>query len=206
MLATLLLPLISLTTVNATENTIKLGYEGFYSHLNGFKKGNYKNIDLRFNLAGEKQYQCKIQQGKIVTEKSTYPIVLAKDGAILLPFDKQLKTDRAVVELSVNEGDQQSCHLGVSIEASVRRDNDYGAILSELDRVFSDFAGFPMKYFRPKLSGLTLVAQADLKWHASNGEIISLKATQAHHYFLPKALIEQGGQLIGPVDKIRPAM
>lgn len=100
---------------NAVAGELIFEYGGFYHKLKTAGKSDFADAKLTFRLnARNSTYPCAITSGNIVTETKRYPLVFSKNGIIHIPFDKQLKDDRAQLQINFNN---LACDLQMRIEA-----------------------------------------------------------------------------------------
>ncbi|MCL1048269.1 DUF2987 domain-containing protein [Shewanella abyssi] len=147
--------IFSCATVNAEP--ISLEYAGFYQRLKQVNKGNYQLVEVAFSVS--KANGCKLKDGTITTEKESYPLTFTADQRIFLPYDAQLKSDRALINLNV-EGDAKSCAIAMQVRSKNTKlayeRSELLQIETEMDQLLSMMQGFPMRYFSSEIAGLNL--------------------------------------------------
>ena len=153
----LLFSLLILSCSAVHAEPISLEYRGFYQRLKQVNKGNYQLVEVAFSVA--KSTACKVIDGTISTEKESFPLTKTKDQRIFLPYDAQLKSDRALINLNV-DGDASTCAIAMQVRAKNTK-ADYGQtelaqIQAEMDALLSQMQGFPMRYFASDIAGLNL--------------------------------------------------
>ncbi|QQX82371.1 DUF2987 domain-containing protein [Shewanella sp. KX20019] len=153
----LLLSLIIFSCATANAEPISLEYAGFYQRLKQVNKGNYQLVEVAFSVS--KANGCKLKDGTITTEKESYPLTFTADQRIFLPYDAQLKSDRALINLNV-EGDAKSCAIAMQVRSKntklAYKRSELLQIETEMDQLLSMMQGFPMRYFSSDIAGLNL--------------------------------------------------
>ncbi|MCF1427641.1 MAG: DUF2987 domain-containing protein [Shewanella sp.] len=160
--AAALLSLTVSTAVNAAE--VSLRYEDFYSRMKLMYKNNYQLTELTFSVP--RQQDCILESASISTERNSVPLLFTQAQRLYLPYDEELKQQRALVNLQL-AGDAAHCGLAVQIRVrSPKADYDH-ATLEQLYREMDDMQramkGFPMKYFHLAIKGLIFTLPKDTK-------------------------------------------
>jgi hypothetical protein len=165
--AALLAVLATSTVVNAKEFVVS--YDGFYDRLKVVEKGGFEYARVNFYVVDIATLEpCKIAKGQIVTEKSTAPLTYTEQAQLLLPYDKQLDQDKAVIVIEP-QNPKHDCQLKFQIEAEhFTADNlnkgDMYQLHTEFEELLSDLSGF----FVSKLMGFLLPEQKGVKVSFSN--------------------------------------
>ncbi|GLS84569.1 DUF2987 domain-containing protein [Paraferrimonas haliotis] len=146
-------------------DTIALEYGGFYDRLNSLKKAEVNLIDVKFFVRPAAQDSCEISSLTLINKKHRQSLMVGHDGSLMVPFDRRLKSDRALLEVDV-DGTETSCNLAISIQSKPALSSDVSgdwlmSVYQQLDKVYDRFAGFPMRYFRDPLTGVTLHNESD---------------------------------------------
>ncbi|QIR14562.1 DUF2987 domain-containing protein [Shewanella aestuarii] len=146
----------------AHADTVSLEYSGFYDRLKRVNKNSYPNAELVFSVPLDDN--CKILSGSITTESQNYPLTYTKQQQIFLPFDAGLKSDRGLVNIEV-AGDASQCAIAMQVRGKTilthYSHNQLQRILDDMNGLLDALQGFPMKYFRKPLSGLTFEFSRD---------------------------------------------
>ncbi len=149
---------------NLIAGEVSLRYEDFYSRMKVMHKENYQLIELTFSVP--QTQGCKIEKANISTERMTVPLSFTKAQRLYLPYDVELKRQRALVNLQV-EGESANCGLAVQIRAkSPKAEYDQATlkqIYSEMDEMQGAMKGFPMKYFHDAIQGLRFTLPAETR-------------------------------------------
>ncbi|WP_119969243.1 MULTISPECIES: DUF2987 domain-containing protein [Shewanella] len=145
-------------------DSVSIPYAGFYERLKQVNKNNYQLVEVVFSVP--RNENCKIISGSITTEKHQYPLTYDKQQRLYLPFDAQLKSDRGLINLQVS-GDASQCGVAMQVRAkkvqSVYNQDELVAVKNDMDALLDGQQGFPMKYFRKPITGLTFsFASTDL--------------------------------------------
>lgn len=147
---------IMATSICVSAETVSLEYAGFYDRLKQVNKHNYPFAELAFSVP--KTADCTIVSGYISTVKTRAPLSFDTEQRLFLPFDAEFKSDRGLINLEM-KGKAESCTIAMQVRAkSVQQTYSQQALLQvkgDMDALFDGLQGFPMKYFRKPLSGLT---------------------------------------------------
>ncbi|QSX38880.1 DUF2987 domain-containing protein [Shewanella sedimentimangrovi] len=136
--------------------TVSLEYKEFYERLNVVNKSGVQLVELTFSVAPADK--CPLEGGQITSGSQSYPLTISRDQRLLLPFDEQLKLDRALIQLTIS-GEENRCGLAMQLRERQPMMN-YSAerltqLLTEMDKVLDNMQGFPLKYFRKPIDGLS---------------------------------------------------
>lgn len=143
----LLLLLLSMTVFSTNAREFIMSYDGFYDRLKIVNKGEFQYARVNFYISdirtGEK---CSIESGTILTENNEYPLNYTQEAQLLLPFDKQLDTDKAVIVIQP-KNPLHECQLKLQIEANELDDLTFSkhtlyTLHNELDELLTDLSGF----------------------------------------------------------------
>lgn len=153
--------LLGFSTVSQAQ-PISLEYGSFYQRLKQVNKGNYQLVELAFSVS--KANGCIVKKGTITTEKDAFPLTITKEQRLFLPYDGQLKSDRALINLDV-EGDVNNCAISMQVRAKDPKQSytqaELKQIEQEMNALLSRMQGFPMRYFAEDIAGLNLQFAAD---------------------------------------------
>jgi len=147
----------------ATEFVV--AYDGFYDRLKVVNKGEFQYAQVNFYLSDIATSEvCTIKSGKIITEKQEFDLTYTDKAQLLLPFDKQLDTDKAVIVVQP-ENPKHECQLKLQIEATDLADFELSkanlyTLNEEFDELLSDLSGFfvskLMWFLLPEQQGVVL--------------------------------------------------
>ncbi|KPH92535.1 hypothetical protein AMS57_03150 [Pseudoalteromonas undina] len=148
-------PLLKLVTASflavaassAVAKEFVMSYDGFYDRLKVVNKGDFQYARVNFYISdiGTNEV-CSIKNGTILTEKNEYPLNYTDKAQLLLPFDKQLDTDKAVIVVQP-KNPVHDCHLKLQIEAKeldglALSKQSLLVINNELEELLTDLSGF----------------------------------------------------------------
>ncbi|TMO58633.1 DUF2987 domain-containing protein [Pseudoalteromonas aurantia] len=142
-----------------------VSYDGFYDRLKVIEKGEFEFARVNFYVVDIATLApCTIASGKIITEKTEAPLVYTEQAKLLLPFDKQLDKDKAVVVLEPKNL-QHNCQLKFQIEAehfdsSHLTSTHLFQLHTEFDELLADLSGFfvskLMHFLLPEQKGVVI--------------------------------------------------
>lgn len=148
-------PLLKLVTASflavaassAVAKEFVMSYDGFYDRLKVVNKGDFQYARVNFYISdiGTNEV-CSIKNGTILTEKNEYPLNYTDKAQLLLPFDKQLDTDKAVIVVQP-KNPVHDCQLKLQIEAKeldglALSRQSLLVINNELEELLTDLSGF----------------------------------------------------------------
>ncbi|TMP55373.1 DUF2987 domain-containing protein [Pseudoalteromonas sp. S1612] len=148
-------PLLKLVTASflavaassAVAKEFVMSYDGFYDRLKVVNKGDFQYARVNFYISdiGTNEV-CSIKSGTILTEKNEYPLNYTDKAQLLLPFDKQLDTDKAVIVVQP-KNPVHDCQLKLQIEAKeldglALSKQSLLVINNELEELLTDLSGF----------------------------------------------------------------
>lgn len=148
-------PLLKLVTASflavaassAVAKEFVMSYDGFYDRLKVVNKGDFQYARVNFYISdiGTNEV-CSIKNGTILTEKNEYPLNYTDKAQLLLPYDKQLDTDKAVIVVQP-KNPVHDCQLKLQIEAKeldglALSKQSLLVINNELEELLTDLSGF----------------------------------------------------------------
>lgn len=138
---------LTITASNAFAKEFVMSYDGFYDRLKVVNKGDFQYARVNFYISDIATNKvCSIKSGTILTEQNEYPLNYTDKAQLLLPYDKQLDTDKAVIVVEpVNP--MHDCQLKLQIEANeldglTLSKQSLLLINNELDELLTDLSGF----------------------------------------------------------------
>jgi len=164
---TLLVGLLCSIFVSATlqAKEFVVSYDGFYDRLKVVNKGDFQFAQVNFYITDiASNDACLIKTGRIITERQEYPLNYTEHAQLLLPYDKQLDTDKAVIVIEP-QNDNHDCQLKLQIEAREFTNSDLNKqqlyrLNDEFDELLSDLSGFfvskLMSFLLPEQKGVVL--------------------------------------------------
>ncbi|AZG36224.1 MULTISPECIES: DUF2987 domain-containing protein [Shewanella] len=178
---------------SSVAETVSLEYKGFYDRLKQVNKQNYPLVEVAFSVPITSD--CTIVSGSITTEKEQFPLPYNAQQRLFIPYDPQLKSDRGLVNINVT-GDAEQCAIAMQVRAKETKLNftqtELLALTGDMNKLLDGLQGFPMKYFRKPISGLTF----EFANQHNNGTIImatidGVESTVDQKYTLTQAKINQ---------------
>ena len=170
-------PLLKLVTASflavaassAVAKEFVMSYDGFYDRLKVLNKGDFQYARVNFYISdiGTNEV-CSIKNGTILTEKNEYPLNYTDKAQLLLPFDKQLDTDKAVIVVQP-KNPVHDCQLKLQIEANeldglALSKQSLLVINNELEELLTDLSGFfvskLMWFLLPEQKGVVVTFNA----------------------------------------------
>ena len=155
--------LIATFTVQAKEFVVS--YDGFYDRLKVVNKGDFQFAQVNFYITDiASNDECLIKTGRIITEREEFPLNYTEHAQLLLPFDKQLDTNKAVVVIEP-QNENHDCQLKLQIEAREFNNSNLNKhqlyqLNNEFDELLSDLSGFfvskLMSFLLPEQQGVVL--------------------------------------------------
>ena len=117
MKTSLIIAMLVLTATTAQATPLMLGYSAFYKHMAKVEKAKVEQAELGFYLSRtDGEGICTIASGTVrVDDMPRGQVVVLPHGQFVLPYDKQLDLDKAVVELP-------SPHTGTVLRLHVAAD------------------------------------------------------------------------------------
>ncbi|WP_341504123.1 DUF2987 domain-containing protein [Gallaecimonas sp. GXIMD4217] len=140
----------------AAAETVMLNYDGFFDRLKIYHKGHYPLARLSFALKAQGG-ACDFTPIDIFAGGQSYPLLANDQGELLLPYDKALKDDKAVVRFDT----EQDCHLAVSVTGRVEGKRVFGgellAAMATDMAALIDAEGGMMSFLLPKPKGILVM-------------------------------------------------
>jgi hypothetical protein len=141
---------------SSSAETVSLEYKGFYDRLKQVNKQNYPLVELAFSVPITPD--CTIVSGSITTENDQYPLTYSKQQRLFIPYDPQLKSDRGLVNIKV-AGEAKQCAIAMQVRAKETKQGftqtELLALTEDMNKLLDGLQGFPMKYFRKPINGLS---------------------------------------------------
>lgn len=139
--------LLGMAALSANAKEFVMSYDGFYDRLKVVNKGDFQYARVNFYISdiGTNEV-CSIKSGTILTEKNEYPLNYTDQAQLLLPYDKQLDTDKAVIVVQP-KNPVHDCQLKLQIEANeleglALSKQSLLLINNELEELLTDLSGF----------------------------------------------------------------
>ncbi|MEZ7278442.1 DUF2987 domain-containing protein [Pseudoalteromonas sp. 68 DY56-GL68] len=156
---------LSFSSFKVAASEFVVAYDGFYDRLKVVNKGEFQYAQVNFYLTDIASNEvCTIKSGKIITEQQEFDLTYTEQAQLLLPFDKQLDTDKAVIVVQPMNP-KHDCQLKLQIEATqldefILTKANLFALDQEFDELLSDLSGFfvskLMWFLLPEQKGVVL--------------------------------------------------
>ncbi|TMN72915.1 DUF2987 domain-containing protein [Pseudoalteromonas sp. S1727] len=154
-----------LATFNLHAKEFVVSYDGFYDRLKVVNKGDFQFAQVNFYITDiATNDECLIESGRIITEREEFALNYTEHAQLLLPYDKQLDTNKAVVVIEP-QNKNHDCQLKLQIEAREFSNSNLNKhqlyqLDQEFDDLLSDLSGFfiskLMSFLLPEQKGVVL--------------------------------------------------
>ena len=166
------LAIVVMTCFSAQAKEFVVSYDGFYDRLKVVNKGDFQFAQVNFYITDiASNDECLIKSGRIITEREEFPLNYTDHAQLLLPYDKQLDTNKAVVVIEP-QNENHDCQLKLQIEAREFTNSNLNKhqlyqLNQEFDELLSDLSGFfvgkLMSFLLPEQKGLVLTFASPVK-------------------------------------------
>lgn len=135
-------------------------YTGLYKSLEASKKSEFSQLSLHFLLLDNKtNKRCQTEKIMLSDGETEHQVMVNDTGALLLPLDKKLKKDHAAISFETDKA--INCHLSMQIsvadfELETFSKLDMMSWLNQFEEIYSTLAGWPGRYFMPRVEGIAL--------------------------------------------------
>ncbi|XQF91338.1 DUF2987 domain-containing protein [Pseudoalteromonas espejiana] len=183
-----------------------MSYDGFYDRLKVVNKGDFQYARVNFYISDIASNEaCAIKSGTILTENNEYPLNFTDKAQLLLPFDKQLDSDKAVIVVEP-QNPNHDCQLKLQIEAneleglSLTKQSLF-TINQELDELLTDLSGFfvskLMWFLLPEQKGVAVTFKTPLSLNDN-----SIKCEKSVCYFAVEDDWEDDTTSLGSINNV----
>ncbi|ASM50273.1 hypothetical protein PESP_a2280 [Pseudoalteromonas espejiana DSM 9414] len=198
--------LLSTLALNVNAKEFVMSYDGFYDRLKVVNKGDFQYARVNFYISDIASNEaCAIKNGTILTENNEYPLNFTDKAQLLLPFDKQLDSDKAVIVVEP-QNPNHDCQLKLQIEAneleglSLTKQSLY-TINQELDELLTDLSGFfvskLMWFLLPEQKGVAVTFKTPLNLNDN-----SIKCEKSVCYFAVEDNWEDDSTSLGNISNV----
>ncbi|MBQ4857503.1 DUF2987 domain-containing protein [Pseudoalteromonas sp. MMG007] len=198
--------LLSAVALNVNAKEFVMSYDGFYDRLKVVNKGDFQYARVNFYISDIATNEaCAIKSGTILTENNEYPLNFTDKAQLLLPFDKQLDTDKAVIVVEP-QNPNHDCQLKLQIEANelegltLSKQSLY-TINTELDELLTDLSGFfvskLMWFLLPEQQGVAVTFNAPTELADKN-----IKCEKSVCYFAVEDDWEDDATILGNINNV----
>lgn len=156
---------VLIASFSAQAKEFVVSYDGFYDRLKVVNKGDFQFAQVNFYITDiATNDECLIKNGRIITEREEFPLNYTEHAQLLLPYDKQLDTNKAVVVIEPENGNHD-CQLKLQIEAREFNNSHLNKqqlyqLDQEFDELLSNLSGFfiskLMSFLLPEQQGVVL--------------------------------------------------
>ncbi len=177
----LLIPVLIISSpVSAnTQKKTSFTYAGLYKSLKTSKQSDFSQLSLHFLLIENKTNErCPTKKVTLSDGELNQQVLLNDQGALLLPLNKNLKTDHAAISFFTDE--KISCHLSMEISVADFELDKFSksnmiSWFNQFEDIYSTLAGWPGRYFMPSVNGIAIhTSQKDINVVVDNQNVNQL--------------------------------
>ena len=153
--------LSSLLVPSLSAQELVVGYDGFYNRIKNSKKEQYVNTKIGVFLNNSQTGKhCQIENAFINFEGAITDVEIGADSELLLPFDKDLRDNKA--KLHVNVTDIASCDATFQIMTTENNASEYSTLslvkqIEEFDLFLGNMAGYFGRMNLPATVGVQFI-------------------------------------------------
>ncbi|KXO13440.1 hypothetical protein AKG98_3242 [Moritella sp. JT01] len=167
--------LSSLLVPSLSAQELVVGYDGFYNRIKNSKKEQYVNTKIGVFLNNSQTGKhCQIENAFINFEGAITDVEIGADSELLLPFDKDLRDNKA--KLHVNVTDTASCDLAFQIMAAENNSAEYSTLslvkqIEEFDLFLGNMAGYFGRMNLPATVGVQFIFDEPVDAYTASGNL-----------------------------------
>lgn len=167
--------LSSLFAPSLSAQELVVGYDGFYNRIKNSKKEQYVNTKIGVFLNNSQTGKhCQIENAFINFEGEITNVKIGADSELLLPFNKQLRDDKA--KLHVNVTDTASCDLAFQIMTTENDSVEYSTLelvkqIEEFDLFLGNMAGYFGRMNLPATVGVQFIFDEPVEAYTTSGNM-----------------------------------
>ena len=167
--------LSSLLVPSLSAQELVVGYDGFYNRIKNSKKEQYVNTKIGVFLNNSQTGKhCQIENAFINFEGAITDVEIGADSELLLPFDKELRDNKA--KLHVNVTDKASCDLAFQIMAAENNSVEYSTLslvkqIEEFDLFLGNMAGYFGRMNLPATVGVQFIFDEPVDAYTNSGNL-----------------------------------
>lgn len=167
--------LSSLLVPSLSAQELVVGYDGFYNRIKNSKKEQYVNTKIGVFLNNSQTGKhCQIENAFINFEGAITDVKIGADSELLLPFDKDLRDNKA--KLHVNVTDIASCDATFQIMTTENNTAEYSTLslvkqIEEFDLFLGNMAGYFGRMNLPATVGVQFIFDETVDAYTSNGNL-----------------------------------
>jgi len=203
---------------NAKAAETSFTYGGIYKSLKTAQQTAFSQLSLGFFLRQTSNGQmCPTTRVYLSDGEQEIDLSVTSQGKLLLPLDKKFKQDHAAITLVTDQA--MICHLAMEIAVADFELDTISPVkvkqwLAQFNALYSALAGWPGRYFMPKVAGLTFKLDKQTSGglqYKHNEQVSRIAAESAQRFVLSQAEIEnfddEGALLFGAnVSKVTPVL
>ena len=167
--------LSSLLVPSLSAQELVVGYDGFYNRIKNSKKEQYVNTKIGVFLNNSQTGKhCQIENAFINFEGAITDVEIGADSELLLPFDKDLRDNKA--KLHVNVTDIASCDATFQIMATENNSAEYSTLtlvkqIEEFDLFLGNMAGYFGRMNLPATVGVQFIFDEPVDAYTTSGNL-----------------------------------
>jgi len=167
--------LSSLLVPSLSAQELVVGYDGFYNRIKNSKKEQYVNTKIGVFLNNSQTGKhCQIENAFINFEGAITDVEIGADSELLLPFDKDLRDNKA--KLHVNVTDKASCDVTFQIMATENNSAEYSTLslvkqIEEFDLFLGNMAGYFGRMNLPATVGVQFIFDESVDAYTTSGNL-----------------------------------
>ena len=167
--------LSSLLVPSLSAQELVVGYDGFYNRIKNSKKEQYVNTKIGVFLNNSQTGKhCQIENAFINFEGAITNVEIGADSELLLPFDKNLRDNKA--KLHVNVTDTASCDLAFQIMTTENNTVEYSTLslvkqIEEFDLFLGNMAGYFGRMNLPATVGVQFIFDETVDAYTTSGHL-----------------------------------
>lgn len=167
--------LSSLIAPSLSAQELVVGYDVFYNRIKNSKKELYVNTKIGVFLNNSQSgNHCQIDNAFINFEGALTDVEIGADNELRLPFNKQLRDDKA--KLHVNVADTATCDLTFQIMTDKNVATEYSTQtlvkqIAEFDKFLGDMAGYFGRLNLPTTMGVQFIFDEPVDAFTNDGRV-----------------------------------
>ena len=167
--------LSSLLVPSLSAQELVVGYDGFYNRIKNSKKEQYVNTKIGVFLNNSQTGKhCQIENAFINFEGAITDVEIGADSELLLPFDKDLRDNKA--KLHVNVTDKAPCDLAFQIMTTENNTAEYSTLslvkqIEEFDLFLGNMAGYFGRMNLPATVGVQFIFDETVDAYTTSGNL-----------------------------------
>ncbi|WP_017219966.1 DUF2987 domain-containing protein [Moritella dasanensis] len=167
--------LSSLLVPSISAQELVVGYDGFYNRMKSSQKEQFVNTKIGVFLNNSQTGKhCQIENAFINFEGAITDVKVGDDSELLLPFNKQLRDDKA--KLHVNVTDKATCDVSFQIMATDTNTTEFTSLtlvkqIEEFDLFLGNMAGYFGRMNLPTTMGVQFIFDEPVDAYTASGTL-----------------------------------